>query len=245
MELNVEIPSPETYPEGYHEPNDEWCLIDFPYTSSAVRGSDVQRNVISEITQRMSNVATVGDILRYNGIGWVHDRPNVHNRWRVRTGRYRDRYSDTVKQVLGEKEQLIKIRQFMKDTPAILMDVALELMRDDRFDATLKSVELAEEWLSADEINNLVKEGYIDIPSKKYDGRVYRVLADPSQMVQIFHNHRSVGTACGVVSDYVADPSSPDFNGSFVIVDRLMAKIIALKTDEDYFLSKANVNLHR
>lgn len=244
MELNIEIPTPETYAEGYDEPNDEWCLTDFPYTSSRVRGSAAQQSVIEEITQRMSSVATIGDILRYNGVEWVHDRPRVHNRWRVGRGHYRDRYSDTVKEILGKKEQLVRIREFMKDTPAIMVDIALELLRDDRFDATLKSVELAEEWLTTEEINHLVKEGYVDIPSKKYVSRVYRVLADPSQQVQIFQNHRSIGTACGVVSDYVSDGSSEDYHGSFVVVDHLMAKIIALKTDEDYFLSKANVNMH-
>ena len=244
MELNIEIPSPETYADGYHEPNDEWCLIDFPYTSPITVNRTLQ-SITDTITERMSDVVRAGDILRYDGTRWTHENNRHRNTWRVRTGRYRDRYSDTVKQLLGEKEQLTKIRQFMKDTPAILMDVALELMRDDRFDATLKSVELAEEWLTADEINHLVKEGYIDIPSKKYENRIYRVLADPSQMVQLFHNHRSVGTACGVVSDYVNDGSSDNFQGSFVVIDHLMAKIIALKTDEDYFLSKANVHMSR
>lgn len=240
MELNIEIPSPDTYPEGYHEPNDEWCLIDFPYTRTAV--NENRRNVINQITERMSSVATVGDILRYNGTEWVHDRPRLRNRWRIRRGGYRDRYSDTVKQLLGEREQLAKIREFMKETPAVVMDVALELMRDDRFDATLKSVELADEWLTKDEIEHLINEGYIDIQSKKYEDRIYRVLADPSQRVQVFYKHRSIGTACGIVSDYVADPSSENFEGSFVVIDHLMAKIIALKTDEDYFLSKANVS---
>ena len=91
-----------------------------------------------------------------------------------------------------------------------------------------KGWELVKNWIGPHVLPQLNEIGYIDIQSKLYPGRFYRVFKNPEEKVEMFVFGRKRKLLCAV------SPSE------FVTGDRLANRILQLMINEKYFLENAN-----
>lgn len=97
--------------------------------------------------------------------------------------------------------------------------------------AHVKAAKLVSDWLTAAELAELKTDGKIMIRSKKHKKRTYVVYENPSTRVEVWEGGKCKMRACGVVEE-----------SGFVQGDKFLAKVMALKTDEDDYLNRSNVS---
>lgn len=121
----------------------------------------------------------------------------------------------------------------------------------------LKAAELVKQWLSKRDWECLTQHGYVAIPSKKNKMKYYIVFEDPDKRVHVIlkqnvgqagiinkdnstkeyvdvYDHKKVVELCGIVSE------TDKYGKNYVRWDKLLTKIMALKTDEEYYLKNSN-----
>jgi hypothetical protein len=100
--------------------------------------------------------------------------------------------------------------------------------------ANIKAAKLVSEWLTPGELAELEQDRKVTIKSKKYKNRTYIVHENPSDRVEVWEKGRlgnkRKAKACGVVAE-----------AELVQGDKFLAKVMAVKTDEEDFLKRSNV----
>ena len=100
----------------------------------------------------------------------------------------------------------------------------------------LRSVQLIKDALTPEEFEELTKENKVTIKSKLYKNREYVVHVDPEQRVDVLEKGKKKKELCGIVLSSETD----EYGRRFVDGDRLLSKIITLKTNEKHYLNNSN-----
>lgn len=96
-----------------------------------------------------------------------------------------------------------------------------------------KATELLEMWLPKNEVDSIVNLGYVDIKSKIYPNRIYRLFVEGA--TKIISNYPMMKNHYEIIC---VEANCPE---SINLYDQLLSKIAELKTDEKNFLKVANL----
>jgi hypothetical protein len=111
---------------------------------------------------------------------------------------------------------------------AIMLVLLLEIILIyKRPGAKRQANELLHDILTPEQYNQLIQQGYIDIPSPSNPGRIYRVPWSPGR-VQVRENGKL--TMCLCLQPFVLVPDA-----DIVVIHKLM-----IEADEETYLQKAN-----
>jgi hypothetical protein len=100
--------------------------------------------------------------------------------------------------------------------------------------ANIKAAKLVSEWLTPGELAELKADHKIMIRSKQHKKRTYIIHENPAAKVEIWEGTKLKAAACGVVEE-----------SGFVQGDRFLAKVMAIKTDEDDYVKRSYVTKFR
>lgn len=106
-----------------------------------------------------------------------------------------------------------------------------EALSKEQAEAVAKAKELLKDHIGLAAFNTLKKQGYLEIPSKRYPGYIYRVPRESSEMINMVDSQgKLVDSLC--VHPQIACPPA----------DRTLARIVLLESNEEYIIDKANHN---
>jgi len=144
----------------------------------------------------------------------------------------------------------------MSDAGELLINLC-RLSNKQEADKELNAAKLVKEWLTKEEWDMLIQHGYVHIQSKINKKRYYIVFEDPDKKVKVIHRnkvgkagiineknktkeyhdvikHEQIMELCGIVVK--TDKYSRD---QFTDWDKMLTKIMAIKSDEDYYLENS------
>lgn len=92
------------------------------------------------------------------------------------------------------------------------------------------AMSLMSDWLTPEEMNQFVRDGEIEIKSRLYPGRRYKITKGRADMTQVYEGGVHTQDLCVHATQRDELPYG----------DAILTKIVALKTDEQYFLRNSN-----
>lgn len=102
--------------------------------------------------------------------------------------------------------------------------------RNGTLSANMKAAKLIQEWLTEEEQNELLKNGRVKIKSKKYNDKHYVVYQEAMEKVEVWQGSKITMKCCGIVAE-----------SGYVDGDKFLAKVMAIKTDEDDYVKRSAV----
>ena len=105
-----------------------------------------------------------------------------------------------------------------------------------KLQANLRASDLIKQWLTKKEVEQLMEKGYVEIKKGK---KIYRVFEDYSERVEVYSKGKMEYSLCGYVAEWKEDHDM-EINDSFVLGDHFLAKIIAIKSDPEYYEKHSN-----
>lgn len=124
------------------------------------------------------------------------------------------------------------------DVDRILADVViidyLNMVKNvgqDRLNAYRNAINLCKKYLTQEEWDELLNDKHITIKSKKYPD--VKFVVPENGKVSIFKGERLMVESCAIVDDM-------NYSERFPIGDVILSKVMAIKSDEEYFVKSAN-----
>lgn len=105
----------------------------------------------------------------------------------------------------------------------------------ERINAYRNAIRLCKKYLSSDEWQELITKNQVTVKSQKHPELSYVV--PESGRVKIFKGEQLVVESCAIVDDV-------NYTERFPIGDVILSKVMAIKSDEEYFVQSANNQYH-